>query len=145
MGGELKFLSRGGCCRAWWSEPAGRGTGQGLPRVTAPPRPSLRTTEVGFINRNAQTVLRATGLPGTDHGHTSMCCGAVIATRSMGEARTSISVAAHTAMADGQVSPLGSAVRIWTTALRRRCCGRNFWRAFYHPVPAMMAPFSEVC
>ena len=58
----------GGAVERGVSEPAGRGTGQGLPRVTASPRPSLRTTEVGFINRNAQTVLRATGLPGTDHG-----------------------------------------------------------------------------
>lgn len=26
------------------------------------------TTRAGYINRNDQTVLRATGLPGTDHG-----------------------------------------------------------------------------
>jgi hypothetical protein len=27
----------------------------------------LKTTDVGYLNRNDQTVLRATGLPGTDH------------------------------------------------------------------------------
>ena len=26
------------------------------------------TTKPGFVNRNQQTVVRATGLPGTDHG-----------------------------------------------------------------------------
>jgi hypothetical protein len=26
-----------------------------------------RTTEIGYVNRNGQTVIRATGLPGTDH------------------------------------------------------------------------------
>lgn len=30
-------------------------------------RPDQGTTEPGFLNRNAQRVIRATGLPGTDH------------------------------------------------------------------------------
>ena len=29
------------------------------------------TTEPGFVNRNAQRVIRATGLPGTDHLQTA--------------------------------------------------------------------------
>jgi hypothetical protein len=28
---------------------------------------SMGTTRIGFVNRNDQTVVRATGLPGTDH------------------------------------------------------------------------------
>jgi hypothetical protein len=31
-------------------------------------RESKRTTEPGFVNRNGQVVVRATGLAGTDHG-----------------------------------------------------------------------------
>ena len=33
--------------------------------------PSQETTQSGFINRNAQRVIRDTGLPGTDHGQTA--------------------------------------------------------------------------
>jgi PHP family Zn ribbon phosphoesterase len=34
-------------------------------------RPSQGTTQPGFINRNAQRVIRATGLPGTDNLQTA--------------------------------------------------------------------------
>ena len=34
-------------------------------------RPDPETTQPGFINRNAQRVIRDTGLPGTDHGQTA--------------------------------------------------------------------------
>jgi PHP family Zn ribbon phosphoesterase len=34
-------------------------------------RPSQTTTQPGFINRNAQRVIRDTGLPGTDPGQTA--------------------------------------------------------------------------
>ena len=34
-------------------------------------RSTQETTQSGFINRNAQRVIRATGLPGTDHLQTA--------------------------------------------------------------------------
>jgi predicted RNase H-like nuclease len=53
--------------------PSGMGeegaTTEGHRAVSKPPRRTLgRTTAVGYVNRNRQAVLRATGLPGTDHG-----------------------------------------------------------------------------
>ncbi len=30
-------------------------------------RPSIKTTDVGYVNRNEQKVVRATGLAGNDH------------------------------------------------------------------------------
>lgn len=65
-GAHSSSFQVGGAVKRDASEPAGRGTE--FPAVIASARASIRTTEVGFINRNAQTVLRATGLPGTDHG-----------------------------------------------------------------------------
>jgi precorrin-8X/cobalt-precorrin-8 methylmutase len=51
-----------------------------IPSVAVPPRSRGRagaTTEPGYQNRNGQTVLKATGLPGTDHGQSIyvLSCG----------------------------------------------------------------------
>lgn len=60
--GKVKYL---------WPEPLARGpvtVRSPKPAVVRGARTSRGTTEIGFVNRNNQTVIRRTDVPGTDHG-----------------------------------------------------------------------------
>jgi predicted nuclease with RNAse H fold len=48
------------------------------PRISQSARPAGRTVQIGYVNRNNQEVIAATGLPGTDHGQSVyvLRCGA---------------------------------------------------------------------
>ena len=115
VGCEFKFVSSGRFCHAWCER--ARGPQEGT-RISRPDRfvPSINTDDAGRIHQS-QCSDGAAGDRIAGNGpwpSTSMCCGAVIATQSMGRmARISISVVAHPATADDQAYPLSSAVKDW--------------------------------